>query len=103
MLRTAFGFALVLEAHTPNEANGQRRVMRPYGASLWRRWPEFGLYLAEDGALSHWRGPRDERAWPSRLVRGGAWPWSPADGMGDPWAAIERAVRAAGGPLSVRA
>jgi len=73
-LRTRYGFAILLEAHTPHEAN------RPYGWSGWKRWPEFGLHLTEDGQLERWRGDRDERAWPERLVRGkpGAWLWTPA-------------------------
>lgn len=75
--RAMFGFALILEAHQPYAATpGSRRAERPYGASLWSRWPEFGLHLADDGALTHWRGARDERDWPKALERGGEWPWT---------------------------
>lgn len=75
-LRAHHGCALLIEAHTPYAANGGKRPERPYGASLWSRWPEFGLYLAEEGALRHWRGARDARSWPPALRRGGEWPWA---------------------------
>jgi energy-coupling factor transporter ATP-binding protein EcfA2 len=75
-IRAGYGPALLLEAHTPHATNSKARPTRPYGASLWLRWPEFGFHIAKDGRLSHWRGPRDERGWPTRLARGrGGWPW----------------------------
>jgi hypothetical protein len=74
-IRVRFGCAIVIEAHSPYASSGGKRPIRPYGASLWSRWPEFGVHLADNGALSHWRGPRDERAWPAALTRGGSWPW----------------------------
>lgn len=77
-IRVAYGCAILLETHSPHASNGGKRPERPYGASLWLRWPEFGLYLdKETGALRHWRGARDERDWPAILQRGGTWPWSP--------------------------
>ena len=77
-IRVHYGCAILLETHSPHASNGGKRPERPYGASLWLRWPEFGLYLdKESGALRHWRGARDERDWPAALQRGGAWPWSP--------------------------
>jgi AAA domain/AsnC-type helix-turn-helix domain len=75
-LRDAYDCAVILEAHQPYASNGGHRPERPYGASLWSRWPEFGLHLSEAGQLRHWRGDRDERDWPSALQRGGEWPWS---------------------------
>lgn len=75
-LRNTYGFALFMEAHSPHGSGGLRRPERPYGASLWLRWPEFGIYLADDGTVNHWRGARDEREWPRVLKRGGAWPWT---------------------------
>jgi len=77
-LRVRHGMAVLLEAHMPYAATGQRRrPTRPYGSSLWSRWPEFGLSLDEDGRLGHWRGVREEgRGWPRKLRRGGAWPWT---------------------------
>jgi replicative DNA helicase len=101
-LRVRHGFALVLEAHTPNEAStGGRRVERPFGWSGWRRWPEFGLFLAPDGSLRHWRGARDERDWPAALKRGGAWPWEAVtDARGVTFAGVMGACRDAGEMLS---
>lgn len=75
-LRVRYGFALLIEAHVPH-GQGGNRPERPYGASMWMRWPEFGLYLTQTGMLSHWRGQRDEREWPDSLKRGGEWPWTP--------------------------
>lgn len=78
-LRSRHGITLLMEAHSPHG-----KELRPYGASLWKRWPEFGYGLrpAAKGKPYHadvepWRGPRDEREWPARLKRGGDWPWSP--------------------------
>lgn len=82
-LRVEHGFALILETHQPHEASGSsKRPDRPYGASLWKRWPEFGLTIGATDTktnvaeLRHWRGPRDERDWPAALQRGGEWPWT---------------------------
>lgn len=75
-LRVRYGFALLIEAHVPH-GQGGNRPERPYGASMWLRWPEFGLHLAQTGMLTHWRGQRDEREWPAVLKRGGEWPWTP--------------------------
>lgn len=86
-LREEFGFALVLEHHSPHAAPGvKQRSVRPIGSSLWLRWPEFGLGLrpAEGTEIPDrvadvvsWRGARDERAWPRRLEAGreGEMPW----------------------------
>ena len=68
------GMAVIIEAHAPH---GQKR---PYGWSGWKRWPEFGLHLSEDGSLTPFRGGRDEeRHWPRHLRRGGEsdMPWIP--------------------------
>lgn len=79
-LRAHLGCAFITEAHSPHASNGGKRPTRPYGASLWVRWPEFGIHVNGgvdgDGAVSHWRGPRDEREWPAMLQRGGEWPWT---------------------------
>lgn len=78
-LRVRYNCALLVEAHSPYADGGKsKRPTRPYGASLWSRWPEFGIHLAPDGELEHWRGPRDERTWPASLRRGEPWPWMPA-------------------------
>ena len=81
--RTRYDCALVLEAHTRKSPDGKpaSRAKEPFGWSGWMRWPEFGIHLAEGGDITHWRGMRDERAFPQMLNRGGHWPWSP---VGDP-------------------
>lgn len=87
-IRERYGCALLMETHAPHASDGKRRVYRPYGASLWLRWPEFGLSFVPDdddptvAHIDHWRGPRDERDWPDRLRRGGEWPWT-APNVGD--------------------
>jgi hypothetical protein len=80
-LRTRFGFALLLEHHAPQDNAGIRK-MRPYGSSLWLRWPEIGLSFEADnegppGAmkLGRWREDRMKSMWPDRLDRGQVWPW----------------------------
>lgn len=76
-LRQIRGTALLIEAHSPYaEGAKAKRPQRPYGASLWSRWPEFGMYLAPDGQLQHWRGQREQRDWPRKLARATPWPWS---------------------------
>lgn len=85
-LREEFGFALMLEHHSPHASGDQKRTVRPIGSSLWMRWPEFGIGLTpEEGTqiedrqaqLKHWRGARADRPWPKQLVAGGAGnlPW----------------------------
>lgn len=100
-LRETYGIALLIEAHSPHANGGGTRPARPYGASLWMRWPEFGLHITETGHLKHWRGDRDERQWPSSLTRGGEWPWTPTTGSQDrTWAAVVTCVLDHGGPMS---
>jgi hypothetical protein len=102
-IRHDTGCAVIIEAHSPYAANRGTRPLRPYGASLWSRWPEFGLHLGKDGQLQHWRGPRDERAWPALLQRGGPWPWTvitrPRDQL---WARVAELCTNAGDQLSIR-
>lgn len=102
-VRAAHGCAIILEAHSPHASNGGKRPTRPYGASYWLRWPEFGLNLGDDGELTHWRGPRDERDWPALLCRGGVWPWSASARDRDAlWVRIKTACVDAGKRLSER-
>jgi hypothetical protein len=79
------GVTLIMETHAPH-GNGMGRDMRPFGSSLWLRWPEFGFGLRRDPDVdnkfewSAFRGPRDDnREWPEALYRGaqGCWPWTP--------------------------
>ena len=84
--------ALVLEHHAGNEQAGGVRPVRPFGSSLWRRWPEFGYGIRPSRLPKHisaeeaerrrivdlvpWRGARDERAWPRQMESGGdGLPW----------------------------
>lgn len=84
--RERHNLTLIIEAHAPHAQGDKARDMRPYGASLWKRWPEFGIGLAVSAGdktggtadVKHWRGPREERAWPKQLRRGGSWPWTAA-------------------------
>lgn len=102
-MRKKYDVAILMEAHSPHPTGGGKRPERPYGASLWLRWPEFGLFLDKNGALRHWRGARDERAWPSMLQRGGEWPWSPCnDAKAVTFALIIETVRHAGRVLTER-
>ena len=97
-----YDLATLIEAHQPHGTNGGHRPDRPYGASLWLRWPEFGLALTSGGFIHHWRGPRDERKWPGALRRGGHWPWLPANAAQATFAAILQACRDAHEMLSER-
>ena len=80
-IRGRYGCAMLIEAHSPH-GTGSRRPLRPFGASMWLRWPEFGYGLRERKAdptkfgLEEWRGARDVRAWPEVIQRGGKWPWT---------------------------
>ena len=62
--RSELGFALMLEAHQVQETiawdSSEKkfkpfRPQRPFGSSLWRRWPEFGICIFNDGTIAHLR------------------------------------------------
>jgi hypothetical protein len=83
-LRGRYKFGLLMEHHAPKETAGTKRKMMPYGSSLWLRWPEIGLSLNPESTtegdfstmkVGRWRGDRNENAWPTKLHRGGDWPW----------------------------
>lgn len=80
-MRERHKVALWLETHAPMEQQGQRSL-RPLGSGVWTRWPEFGLALRKDTAnpnqvfVERFRGDRDERSWPHRLMRSSPWPWA---------------------------
>jgi AAA domain len=102
-LRGVYDVAVIIEAHSPYAPSGGKRPARPYGASLWSRWPEFGIHLGDDGALTHWRGPRAERDWPAALKRGGDWPWTVETDRGRAtFAKIADVTRERGQQLSIR-
>lgn len=82
-MRARYSCCVVMESHAPHAGiNG--RSLRPVGSSLFMRWPEFGYGIRKEkeGGYSFvtWRGPRDERSWPTKLRRGGEgeWPWMDA-------------------------
>lgn len=87
--------AMVIESHSGHGEWNKARSVRPIGSSLFLRWPEFGYGLKPyEGTdemtrsplrFSAWRGPRDERAWPDYVRRGGPgeWPWVPAPQLAD--------------------
>lgn len=79
--RARYGLSMVLEDHAPQESGG-RREMRPYGSSLWLRWPEMGIALERESRdqpsplkVSRWRGDRMPNDWPTSLARSTPWPW----------------------------
>lgn len=99
-IRELYGVAMLIEAHSPHASNGGTRPLRPYGASIWMRWPEFGLHITDTGQLKHWRGDRDERQWPGSLTRGGEWPWTVAPDSDQTFAAVVACVTEHDGPMS---
>lgn len=87
--------AVLIETHAPH---GDRvdRHMRPYGSSVWLRWPEVGIGYQRDTddrvvqqerpdhlMAVDWRGQREPRDWPRHLRYGDArhreMPWRPTD------------------------
>lgn len=103
-IRVANDCAVILEAHAAKAAGGQKkRPHEPYGWSGWLRWPEHGLWLDKDGSLTPWRGAREERDWPTSLLRGGAWPWSRSlSEREELWDTLQRVRTEHGEPLSYR-
>jgi replicative DNA helicase len=102
-LREAHDLAVILEAHTRKAEgnNPKHRAKEPFGWSGWMRWPEFGLHLSDDGEITHWRGPRDERDFPHQLNRGGTWPWSAEMTIANQnWVKVRTAIRDAGRRLT---
>lgn len=91
----ARGACVLLEAHAGHSLGmGGRRDLRPRGSSAFLGWPEFGYGIRSSDVpeakkqrlvdMVPWRGDRDERNWPERLIAGGQWPWSSFVGGGEP-------------------
>jgi len=89
-LRERYGCAFWIEHHAPKgDGSGGRRT-DPIGSSYWLRWPEFGLTLRQPrdhkGELVHepgvyvlerFRGDRESRCWPDRLMKHvSRFPWA---------------------------
>jgi replicative DNA helicase len=88
-IRAETGASVLLEAHAGHGMQNDRNGMRPYGSSMWMRWPEFGFGMIRHRNTGHielknWRGHRsDDRQWPAALRRGSVLPWQPI--MADEW------------------
>ncbi len=90
-VRTRHNAAIFIETHSGHGKDaGGVRIVRPYGSSVWLRWPEIGVGLVRsegdqggkfptEYAVNHWRGAREERDWPELIERGteNQLPWSP--------------------------
>jgi hypothetical protein len=81
-VRVKHNAAVLIETHSPH-GNGNERPTRPYGSSVWLRWPEIGFGLrpiAESPRtdrnypthleLISWRGQREYRDWPDEIRHG---------------------------------
>ena len=90
-VRRRHDVAILVEQHSPHEAAGQQRTVRPVGSSMWRRWCDIGIGLRphdmsrEDKAdqeiaetkeraewvdVQRWKPPRGPRDWPNQLRYG---------------------------------
>lgn len=84
-IRQEVGCSVMLEAHAGHGMMNDRNGMRPYGSSMWMRWPEFGFGMVKHRAsgaiqLKPWRGMRsDDRLWPAGMRRGPLLPWQMID------------------------
>lgn len=101
-VRKRHNAAVMVETHTGHgKDSAGARVIRPYGSSVWLRWPEIGIGLtrsegdtggkyANEYAVNHWRGAREERDWPEKIEKGldNQIPWRPVEN--DYWSNIVR-------------
>lgn len=83
-LRARHGFALMIEHHAPSGTGQGKRELVPFGAAMWKWWPEFGHALRRDGETNRYkrerfRGDRIKVPWPDAFDRSedGGWPWVP--------------------------
>lgn len=84
-LMVRYDFGLLIEDHAPQSDGSGKRQMRPYGSSMWRRWPDIGIGMEpvegrdDSFRLTRWRGDRVPTDWPTWLTRGSAskspWPF----------------------------
>jgi 5S rRNA maturation endonuclease (ribonuclease M5) len=84
--RTISDAAVIMEHHAPHRfAGDKKRSVRPYGSSLWMKWPDFGYGLLPTDEeqvyeFERTRFPRERsRRWPEALRWGKEnsveWPW----------------------------
>lgn len=77
-LRIKYGFALVIEAHSPKGGDG-KRGLDPIGSVYLKAWPELGIGLRPDEIntdilhVEHTRGSRLRHQWPNRIERCSQW------------------------------
>jgi hypothetical protein len=83
-LRSRHGFAVMIEHHAPSQTGQGKRELVPFGAAMWKWWPEFGHALRRDGDTNRYkrerfRGDRIKIPWPDAFDRSedGGWPWVP--------------------------
>jgi len=82
-LREWFNCAMWFEHHAPLGSTMSSRDLRPFGSAVWSRWPEFGLSLQPDPTattgyvydVNHFRGARDRRRFPTKMMRGRRFPF----------------------------
>lgn len=100
-VRIRHNAAMIIEHHSPHgDSTFGSRTVRPYGSSVWRRWPEVGIGVAahdmskegewqqQEAAkwkrpqwldIIDWRPAREDRDWPALIGWGavGELPWKP--------------------------
>ena len=78
-LRTKYGFALLIEAHSPKGQPGTKRDLRPQGSNYLTQWPEIGIGLVEDKDfpqtlhIEQFRKDRLKASYPKLLERNTDW------------------------------
>lgn len=83
-LRVRYGGAWIFEHHAPH-GEKYNRQMRPFGSSLWLRWPDIGIamepvYEGDEMTnvrkMKRFRGDRYKvKAIPREIRYGTVWPW----------------------------
>jgi hypothetical protein len=101
--RSICGSAFIIEHHAPHRAPGDKeRQMRPYGSSLFLKWPDYGYGLkptedAEVYDLYPFRRPRvRSRAWPEQVRQG------TPNTMEFPWVAVEADLTGSSNVVPIR-
>lgn len=101
--RAICGSAFLIEHHAPHRAPGDKeRQMRPYGSSLFLKWPDigYGLKPTEDEEvydLHPFRKPRvRSRAWPAQVRQG------TPNSMEFPWVAVEADLTGSTNVVNIR-
>lgn len=84
-IRSEIGSGFMIEHHAGHDKDGSgTRESRPYGSSMWRRWPNFGVGLVPYAGdkqvrlLQRWRGDRSRgRLIPYAVRESSTIPWAP--------------------------